>query len=295
MRRNARLSKAICEVEFLERRMLMSVLYVTVTDSGDPAPSSSGTTLRQAINAVNQNEINFHQGGTITFSPSMTGGQTIALAKGSRPLHLYGGVSVDIKGDGTSVTIDGKYYSNIFQVDSGEQATISGLTITKGGTDKNIGNGGGIYNAGTLALVDCNISHSQAASGAGIFNNSGHLTITGGSISNDTAGSNGGGIYNNSGGTIDSIEGDGSGNVQINSDQALGGNGGGIFNAGTIGTVSNTQVNSDSASNNGGGISNSGTIGTLASVQIGNYTSPSVHVGDTAGGNGGGIYNTGSI
>ena len=114
----------------------------------------------------------------------------------------------------------------IFLVASGANVTISGLTILnglrKGTIAGDTGDGGGIFNAGTLTLHNCEISGNHAsgannsnsdsvhASGGGIFNSNNatliidHCTIAENSVTGGTgnvvsgAGGNGsgGGIYN---------------------------------------------------------------------------------------------------
>ncbi|MCR5360320.1 MAG: DUF2012 domain-containing protein [Thermoguttaceae bacterium] len=74
---------------------------------------------------------------------------------------------------------------------------LAGLTITGG---KTTGDGGGIYNHGTLTLTNCTVSGNTASSyGGGIYNYSGTLTLTNCTVSGNTASSYGGGIYNYSG------------------------------------------------------------------------------------------------
>ena len=52
----------------------------------------------------------------------------------------------------------------MFDIDANVTATLSGLTITGGSTQAN---GGGLYNAGTLTLLDCTISGNSAFAGGG--------------------------------------------------------------------------------------------------------------------------------
>ncbi|NCA68069.1 MAG: hypothetical protein EOM87_08405, partial [Clostridia bacterium] len=81
--------------------------------------------------------------------------------------------------------------------------SVSGGGIIGG---NNSGNGGGIYNNGTLTINGGVILFNYAENGGGIYNN-GILDINGGTLLINTATNNGGGVYNNgtltmSGGTI---------------------------------------------------------------------------------------------
>ena len=73
-----------------------------------------------------------------------------------------------ITGPAAGVTISGGGNSRVFQVDSGVTAALSGLTITGGSIS---GNGGGLYNVGTVTLTDCTISGNSAGSSGGGLDN----------------------------------------------------------------------------------------------------------------------------
>ncbi len=66
-----------------------------------------------------------------------------------------------------------------------------------------LGSGGGIASAGTLAVTNSTLSGNLAGvSGGGIFND-GTLTVTNSTLSGNSAADLGGGICNNAGGTAD--------------------------------------------------------------------------------------------
>ena len=77
----------------------------------------------------------------------------------------------------------------MFQVDEGVTASISGLTISGG---QAAGNGGGVYNSGTLTLTGCTVSGNTASfgsgtsDGGGIYNN-GTLSLTDSTIAANSA------------------------------------------------------------------------------------------------------------
>lgn len=130
--------------------------------------------------------------------------------------------SLTIKGyDDTAVLKGGSdISSSVLSVLSDVPVTIMNLKIT-GGKESGIkvgkveadvtlgngakitdnassGNGGGIYNSGTLTILSgAEISNNRSyASGGGIYNYFGNVIMEGGSISGNTADSSGGGIYN---------------------------------------------------------------------------------------------------
>ena len=137
------------------------------------------------------------------------------------------------------------------------------MTIQYGQTSN--GNGGGIANSGNLTATNDTISNNTAGIGIGNFggngggiNNSGTLTATNDTISNNTAG-NGGGIFNGGGtltATNDTISGNTAGNGSV------GGNGGGIFNGGgTLTLAASIIADQNSGGNctvNGGAITDAG-------------------------------------
>ena len=79
-------------------------------------------------------------------------------------------------------------YSPIVLVDFGQTASISGLTVANG-------NDGGIVNNGTLTLTGCTISGNSASGGGGILNE-GTMTIRSCVVRGNSAQGDGGGIAN---------------------------------------------------------------------------------------------------
>jgi uncharacterized repeat protein (TIGR01451 family) len=230
----------------------------TVTTTSDSGAGS----LRQAIaDAV--------AGDTISFS--LPNGSTIVLTSGQLSIEK----SLTIDGPGANaLTVSGNNASRVFNLVSGANVTISGITISNGA----VGDlGGGIYHgSGTLAITDCIISGNTAFGHAGGILNTGTLTLTDSIVSNNTAGF-AGGIDN--GGTLTIVRSTFSGNSAIGSP----GRGGSIYNAGTL-TVEDSTFSGSSAVDNGGAIYN------VNSIQMRGTTISN----NTAGLNGGGIYNTAS-
>jgi hypothetical protein len=245
-------------LEILEGRDVPSTL--TVTNNLDGPPGS----LRAEIAAA-------QDGDTIVFSPSLNR-QTITLSGG----ELYINKSLDIESLGAKnlAISGGNQGSRVFEIAAEEaplgqrvQVTLSGITIENGnavpsggvawdGQNYN-GQGGGILNWGTLTLSGCTVTGNSASSGGGGVANEfgGTMTISGCTVTGNIAssGGGGGGIANEFGGTM-TISG-----CTVSRNYSFYATtygwrygGGGIYNDGTM-TLSGTTV----TQNNGYGIWNS--------------------------------------
>ena len=167
-------------VESLETRALLATF--TVLNTGD-----TGTgTLRAAIEQANLSPAQ----NSITFAPSVSG--TITLTSALPELTS----NISISGPGPSTltiarsTAPGTPAFRIFYVAAGQDVTISGLTMTGGSSSAIVlpesgslirsgvntdgvgpiseSAGGGIYNAGTLAITDCSIVGNSASDDVGV-------------------------------------------------------------------------------------------------------------------------------
>ena len=94
----------------------------------------------------------------------------------------------------------------VIKVEAGASLTITDTSEGKTGLIKgghNTGNGGGIYNEGTLVISDITISGNYADKGGAIYVNGGEVTVNGGTISGNKAttsdGASGSGIFLNNG------------------------------------------------------------------------------------------------
>jgi hypothetical protein len=258
---------------------------LTVTNLNDSGVGSLRSELAQA-----------HDGDTISFDPSLKG--TITLTSG----ELKVGGDVKIEGPGSAnLSISGNHASRVFEILSGADAAISGLTVTDGvanapGSGVNLVGGGGIFVAHdakvtlTGSVVRGNIGNSTSATavapglvagtGGGIFN-AGTLTLIDDLISGNTA---------NTGSALDVIGG------QVNA------SGGGIFNRrdATLTLVRTTVINNTAnggassflSDAEGGGIVSSGILSLTDAVVSGNIANAGPVTADrsaTSSGAGGGL------
>ena len=238
----------------------------TVNSFGD-AGNGSGDAgdLRYCINQANAND----QANTIVFDSTLFSAlQTMDLSEGPLELRDTGGTQT-ITGPTAELTISAGE-GNIFQVDPGVTASVSGLTFA-GGFD--IHHGGGLANYGTATLTDCTLSSNSDGIGGGVFDSAtGNLTMTGCTVS----GAISSGVYNLG--------------IANLTDCTLSGNyaykkGGGVYNLGTA-TVTNCTINGNSALV-GGGVFNSDT---------GNVTVTGCTISDNScvSGDAGGVFNSGT-
>jgi hypothetical protein len=238
---------------------------VLTDETDDRCPTSCS--IRAAIARANPgDEIQFDVNGTIV----LTQGELVVDK------------DLTITGPGAeSLALDGNYMSRVMVVTSGATASLQGLTLQNGS-----GNGGGIYNKGTLTLTDCSVSSNNGGNwgviGGGLFNDiEGSLTLINTTLSGNWAKSGkGGGIYNNGSLTL--------ANSTLNNNGTTDGYGSGLFNdtQGTATLDKSTLANNESWYGWGSGISNEGTLTLTNSTLSGNW------VWD---GMGGGIYNVGTV
>ncbi len=85
----------------------------------------------------------------------------------------------------------------MFQIETGVEAAISGLTIANGSA----ASGGGVYNQGTTQLTDCTVSGNFASGNGGGLFNSGTIILTDCTVSGNSAVADGGGLA--SSGTVE--------------------------------------------------------------------------------------------
>jgi len=258
-----------------------------VVDTTADTITNGACSLRAAIEAVNTGAPHGScpaggaAGDTITFSPTTFppgGSTTITLTTASGgALSLK--QNVTITGPGVNaLTITGNTAVQVFVVNSGVTATISGLTATAGYA--NAGNGGAIsvMGGGTLTLTDSAVTNSHTtANGGGIFSD-GALTLSRVTVSDNRSDSGAGGVGAG-----------GSGAVVIAASALIGnqaGNSGGglsFYNNAPDGTVTNTTIGGNTSGTGGGGILYAGHSLALTNVTVTANTA-------NGGNSGGGVY-----
>lgn len=275
----------------------------TVTKFADTNDGVCDTdcSLREAIGAANSSagadNITI-PAGTYTLSIAGTGED----ANATGDLDVTGGLTINGAG-AVSTIIDGGGIDRVLTVHPGATDQINAvtirngnpgagfgaagilnsgkLTLSKSSVTNNTGDnfGGGIYNVGTITLIDTTVSDNillgfnLSGGGGGIFS-SGTMTMTRTTVSGNSTIGRGGGIYNLDQ-TLTIINSTISGNTALN--------GGGIFNR--FGTVNLTHVTltGNTATDNGGGIWNFSGTATLANTIV-SGNSAATAADDCAGG-----------
>ena len=228
--------------DFLEVRALLSTLVVANTNDSGPG------SLRQAV-------ADAPSGSTILFANSLKG-ETITLTSGVLSINQ----NLNIDGPGAAkLAVSGGGASQVFDIGSSANVTISGLTITDGMSTAT-GVGGGIVNAGDLTLDGTDVTNNQSAgffASAGGIDNTGNLTIKDsevtGNQANGTFFASGGGIENDAGTlTIDhSVI---ANNEVLSSNDLSSAEGGGIFSQfGTTTTIDDSTIANNMAVGGPGG------------------------------------------
>ncbi len=163
---------------------------IEVTNTND----AGGGSLRAAIATAASNGPSVDE---IVFSAVFNTPRTITLTTG----ELFIGSNVNVLGPGANLlSVSGNNASRVFQVGPGATVTLSGMTITGGNTG---GDGGGIYNDGTLTVSQVNIIGNRSAfNGGGIGTGNGDsVTVNYSTIARNTA-QNSGAILSNGSLTI---------------------------------------------------------------------------------------------
>jgi hypothetical protein len=163
--------------------------------------------LSAALANLANTDILFGIDCTIDFSSGGGGGGTITI-----------GHTLTLDGNGHKVTLSGGSSVRVFNVSGGVAFTLDNLTIAHGkdlGTASTLASGGGLYNnGGTVTITQSTFSGNEAvgggagAAGGGLYSNGGTVTISGSTFAQNGAdaadpfgGAAGGGLYNN-GGTV---------------------------------------------------------------------------------------------
>jgi hypothetical protein len=274
-------------VELLEsRRLLSSVVVNTLADL--PAVSGNLVSLRAAVARADSASTST----SISFDPAVfKSSQTITLTHGV--LQLSGGSPITIIGPAARVIVSGDSAGGVFDVAAAANVSLLNLTITGGTGYQAPGSpeprGGGIYNAGTLTLINDSVTGNTAGEGGAIYNQAGTITAEDLTVSNNSAFADTGGI-DNVGGHLTLTD----STVSGNRGYALGG---GISSENGTTTLVRSTVSGNTSGNfsiegQGGGVYQSGGTILLTDVTIAGNTA---NHGPTADfmqipGFGGGIY-----
>jgi hypothetical protein len=236
-----------------------TIFTVNSTGSGTLGSGTSGT-LPYVISQANANTNT--DGSEIEFDPSVfSSQQTITLGATLVLSETTGPEVIDGPGAGLA-TISGGGAVRVFEVESGVTASISGVTISRGSTT---GPGGGLENYGAATLTGCTISGNSAGidGDGGGLENDGTATLTGCTISGNSAGDVGGGLDNKGTMTLTNCT------VSGNSARL---SGGGLKNYGTA-TLTNCTVSGNSAGLFGG-IDNLGSTVTIGNTIVAENSAP---------------------
>lgn len=264
---------------------------IVVTRFDDPAPNScqpGDCSLREAIiaaNATNGRDTIVLAPGTYTLS--IAGAGEDAAAAGD--LDIAGDLTLTGAGAGLT-TIDANRIDRALDIRSGN-VPIAGITFAHGAAGPG-NNGGGIRNAGTLALSASAVISSTAGvlfsfdgGAGGAVANTGVLQLTDSTISGNTSDSWGGGIFST--GSVSIVR-------SVLSGNTAGEASGGALETRGQATIRNSAITSNKTYGAGGGIGNSGTLELIGSQITNNLASE----GQSAGGgivNGGTLTVTGSL
>lgn len=233
------------------------------TTKDETTPNDGECSLREAIQNANdgaQTSSDCKSGSgedTIKFKKGLSG--TITLNPNLGPLTVTGSAGLTVDGGRESITISGDDKVQVISESAGAKLALRNLTVANGSA----ASGGGIENnGGTLTVTDSTFSGNSAVGtgssdpvvgcenscyGGGIDNDGGTLTVTGSTFSNNESDAEGGGIANVNDGTLKVTNSTFSGN-------GAGFVGGGISNDGTL-TVTYSTFSENGASV-GGGIGN---------------------------------------
>jgi len=176
---------------------IYTVTVMTDPATGTAANCTAGSTvdvscsLRDAIAAANASGT-----ATIYFSPKVIG--SLALTQGNVAVT---GTAVNLVGPGANIlTLSGHNTSNILQVNTGANLSVSGLLFTAG----NAANGGAISATGGLTVVSCAFmaNQSSATGGGAIYSSVAALSVTSSTFFGNTAVGSGGAIYASGGSVV---------------------------------------------------------------------------------------------
>jgi hypothetical protein len=218
-------------------------------------------------------------------APTTLDGDTLSIAAGTyTEPGIIANKSLTLRGEDAETTIvqaaatPNAASSRVFTIAPGVTVTLQELTIRHGSAVSSgryhSNEGGGLFNDGTLTLINSIVSGNAAQYGGGLVNNhDSGLTLTHSTVSSNAA-EGFGGLLNY--GTLTLT------NSTVSSNSASG-CAGGLSNGGTL-TLLHSTVSSNSASVCAGGLQNYGTL-TLTNSTVSGNSAPE----------GGGLWNDGTL
>lgn len=265
------------------------VVYYTLTRAGGVTIDASVQNPHQVWKKLREAVANAAADDIITIK-----GEIKATNVGTLPNANWGKITID-----KNLTIRGKNGKNtdilnantdgtgrihrIFEVQNGATLILSGLTL-KGGTAPAGANGGGIFVAGgsKVELSNCTIEGCKAGTGGngGAIGSQGTVTITGSTLTGNSA-TNGGAVYVSGSGTKFTMH---SGVISGNTVQSTGlkTSGGGVYvNAGATFTMKGGTISGNTATTKGT-VAGSKAMGGGVCVSGGGHPSKFIMEGDSS-------------
>jgi hypothetical protein len=216
---------------------------ISVTTSTDTLVHT-GTSLRDAIVQASA-DAGKGVSDTIVFASNLKGA-TRTLNQGA-VLDLSGKGTITINGSNV-ITISGNNNSGIFQIASGANVVLTGLTMLNGNAGGN--NGGAIDNSGTLTLVNSTLSGNSASLGGALSNESGAVATVMGCTFASNYGSYLGGAISNQG-TLTVTSSTLAGNSSYQGGAIVNGN---HYGTGGTLTLGASTISGNSVTGHGGGV-----------------------------------------
>jgi len=253
---------------------------ITVATNADTIAPDGLCSLREAITNANADAQTYNDcvGGsgndTIQFN-DILGTATITLDSSLPDITDIDGLTINGGGD---ITVSGNNSYRITIVNSNVPLTLNGLTATNAKPVST--SGGAIHNSGTLTITNSTFSNNNTVQGGAIYNNSGTLLITNSIFSGNSSGY-GGAIASSGITSIVNI----TNSVFSGNSSSSGSGGSGVYSEGTL-TIRNSSFINNTHPGGRGVIYNSqGTASISNSTFSGNSSG-------SGSNNVGGIYNS---
>jgi hypothetical protein len=232
------------------------------------ASDSGAGSLRQAI-------ADAAPGDLIEFDPSISG--PIALTGGGFVIDKDLSFDAWRLPDGVTISING---GRVFEIADSVNVSMERLKISGGTGDY----GPGIFNAGTLTLLDSALTGNAGEYGGALMNWIGATAVIRDStFSGNSATFAGGAIFNNLDSTLTLV------NSTLSGNSAGPWNGGALLNDRGVVTLTNTTVSNNTAASFGGGIDNAGGTLTLDNSIVAGNSGPPAGGGADVGNRDGGV------